>query len=47
MIQPDVLVMLLDCDLSGTPSLTNVDLSTLAGDAVYDTRSQAKVISLI
>jgi hypothetical protein len=43
MIQPDVLVVLLDPGLSGMPGLPNVDL-TFAGDAVDSSCFQAKVI---
>jgi len=44
MIQPDVLVVLLHPGLSRTPGLTNVDLTTFAGNATDASCFQAKVI---
>jgi hypothetical protein len=44
MIQSDVLVVLLDPGLNSTPSLSNVDLPTLTGDAVNAQCFQVKVI---
>jgi hypothetical protein len=44
MINPDGLKVLLDPCLNGTPSLSNVDPPTFAGDAVNSSRFQAKVI---
>jgi hypothetical protein len=44
MIQCDVLVVLFDPGLSGTPNLTNIELTTFAVDAVDTSCFQAKVI---
>jgi hypothetical protein len=44
MTKPDVQMVLLDCDLNGIPSLSNVDLATLKKDAVYTRCFQIKVI---
>jgi hypothetical protein len=44
MIQPDVLVVLLDPGLSGMPSLSSVDLTTFTRDAVNAKCFEAEVI---
>jgi hypothetical protein len=44
MIKTDVPVVLLDPDLNGTLSLSNVDLPTLAGDAINVQCFQAEII---
>jgi hypothetical protein len=44
MIKPDVLVVLFDPGLNGMSYLSNVDLPTLAGDAVNTQCFHAKVI---
>jgi hypothetical protein len=44
MTEADVPMVLLDPDLSGTPDLSKVDLTTLTGDAVYAYSYQARKI---
>jgi len=44
MIQPDVLVVLFDPHLNGTPGSTNVNCTVFAGDAVDPSCFHAKVI---
>jgi hypothetical protein len=44
MIKSDMPMVLSDPGLDGTPRLTNVDLPTLSGDAVYAQCFQAKVM---
>jgi hypothetical protein len=44
MIKPDVPIMLSDPSLNEMPSLSNVDLTTLAGNTVYAQCFQAEVI---
>jgi hypothetical protein len=44
MIKLDVPMVLFDLGYSGTPGLSNINLHTLVGDAVYARCFQAKVI---